>query len=105
MSTKLSVNLVGVRDKKFSTWGTPPERGAEHKEDLRKLSGGHMEKHLIDKHPDISLEDPNNREAETNFNFKAHKKYKFAMDRQLGEAICIARVFAKFKDRFKRINI
>ena len=50
-----------------------------------------MEKHLVEKHPDLSLEDPDNRKAETNFHFRIHKRYKSVMDRQLGEAICIAR--------------
>ena len=50
-----------------------------------------METHLAEKHPNISLADTKNREAETNFTFKIHQRYKSALDRQLGEAICIAR--------------
>ena len=50
-----------------------------------------MESHLQERHPNIRLADPKNREAETNFQFKIHQRYKSAMDRQLAEAICIAR--------------
>ena len=66
-------------------------RSSEHSEDLLKLRGGHMEKHLRDKHPAVDIEDPQERKAENLFSFKVHKKYKNAMDRQLGEAIMIAR--------------
>ena len=67
------------------------ERGSEHRKDLEHMRGGHMETHLIEKHPNICLADPKNRQAETNFTFKIHQKHKSALDRQLGEAITIAR--------------
>ena len=50
-----------------------------------------METHLTERHPNINLADPKNREAETNFQFKIQQRYKSATDRQLTEAIYIAR--------------
>ena len=67
-------------------------RGAEHCQDLQDLAPtSHMAKHLVEHHPEMNLEDPSRREAKDYFSMSLHKKYNSAMERQLGEAICIAR--------------
>ena len=50
---------------------------------------GHMAKHLIRKHPEVSLEDPSTRRAEEMFKMSMVWKFSTAMDRQLREALCI----------------
>ena len=49
-----------------------------------------MEAHILERHPNVDLDSPENRLAEKHFSMKDHKRYKTAMDRQLGKAICIA---------------
>ena len=92
---KVECKICAKEGSRAQYWGETArsgfERSSEHREDLSKQRGGHMEKHIAEKHPDIDLRDPKNRIAEDNFTIKAHKKYKTAMDRQLAEAICIAR--------------
>ena len=52
---------------------------------------GHMVKHLRDRHPELDLMDPSNIEAERRFTMKIHRRYKYAIDCQVGEALCIAK--------------
>ena len=67
-------------------------RGAEHRGDLEAhRETGHMVKHLKERHPTIDLSNPDNRIAEKYFTMKLHKKFRSAMDRQLGEALSISR--------------
>ena len=50
-----------------------------------------MVQHMRDVHPDVDLSEPPHKRAETLFTMKAHRKYKTALDRQLGEALMISR--------------
>ena len=86
---KIECRECSLTGSKVQYWGETSrsgyERSAEHKKDLEHMRGGHMETHLAEKHPNICLKDPKNREAETNFKIQVHKRYKSAMDRQLGQ--------------------
>ena len=68
------------------------QRGSEHSTDLRDgRESSHMARHLAMAHSEVDLGDPEMRVAELGFKMKIHKKFKYPMDRQLCEAIKIAR--------------
>ncbi len=50
-----------------------------------------MAQHMAQVHPEIDLSKQDHKQAENMFLMKAHKRHKTALDRQLGEALAIAR--------------
>lgn len=67
-------------------------RGKEHAQDLLlKNEGGHLMKHLLAEHPEIDLEQVKNRQAKMWFKMEMVSQHMTAMDRQLSEALAIAR--------------
>ena len=63
-------------------------RGGEHWSDFRtEKESSHMRQHLREKHPETDQSGP----AETYFEMEIHRRYQTALERQLGEALCISR--------------
>ena len=67
-------------------------RVAEHRQDLFNLDeGSHMMRHMMKFHTEVDLENPENRKAEKFFKMEMVRQFRTAMDRQISEALAIAR--------------
>ena len=67
-------------------------RGLEHTTDLRLLNTtSHMVSHMVKTHPELDLMEEDNRVASNFFKMEFISKFSTAMDRQLSEALSIAR--------------
>lgn len=81
---------------KTQYWGESSRSGymrvAEHRQDLFNLDeGSHMMRHMMKFHTEVDLENPENRKAEKFFKMEMVRQFRTAMDRQISEALAIAR--------------
>ena len=93
---KITCKLCKSKGSKVEYWGESSRagylRGREHYRDLETLSeASHMARHLRTQHPDVNLQEVTNRAAEKWFIMELDSQYTSAMDRQLSEALAIAR--------------
>ena len=93
---KITCRLCREKGKKMEYWGESSRsgylRGKEHKKALEQLSdSSHMARHMKAAHPDTDLGDESSRRAETWFTMELHEQHTTAMDRQLSEAMAIAK--------------
>ena len=89
---KIECKLCLVKGETGVYWGetarTAQLRGSEHVSDFNKQrEGSHMIKHLESKHQGEGVGDP----AQGSFKMKVHRKYRSPLERQLGEALNIAK--------------
>ena len=91
---KISCKICQEQGREGVYWGetsrTGQERGGEHWKSFKNTTGqnqSHMREHIRDKHPEADKPGP----AENWFSMEVHKRYSTALERQLGEALCIAR--------------
>ena len=92
---KISCKTCAREGKGCNYWGESSRsgflRGAEHYKDFRdNKESSHMRDHIQAAYPELDLQPQNNSRAEDLFRMVLHRRYKTAMDRQLGEAINIA---------------
>ena len=92
----MSCKICKEQGKQSDYWGESSRdgyrRGLEHSSDLRNLNPtSHMVRHLVKSHQELDLTQENNRMAQSFFKMQVMRKFTSAMDRQLGEALAIAR--------------
>ena len=65
------------------SWRSGYERGREHQEDLKHLrEKSHLLKHILEVHPEKKVN-------EVKIRMSVKMKFKFALERQVSEAVCI----------------
>ena len=93
---KTTCNLCKSLGRSVNYWGESSrsgfERGREHRQDLMKQNpDSHLLRHMVREHSEIDLNEADNRRAEKYFSMELVGQHRTAMDRQLSEALAIAK--------------
>ena len=89
---KIECTICKTQGREGVHWGetarSAQKRGGGHWDDYQSgRETSHMRQHVSDKHPEIDPEKP----AHNWFEMETHRRFRSALERQLGEALCISR--------------